>query len=361
MFQNQLSHILDLELWRLVIAGNSIGDYVWALFLFISLYFLFSVLYRLLIGKFSALADKTKTELDNALIKIIENLRPSFYVFLAFYLAVTSLTISQPVMSVLVAVMLVLVVYQAISALQVFIDILIRRSFKSKDERESRTAIDLMGKISKGVLWSLGALLILSNLGLNITSLIAGLGIGGIAVALALQNVLEDLFSSFAIYFDKPFVIGDFIIIGEKMGIVESIGIKSTRLRALQGEEIVISNRQLTTSEIQNFKKMTRRRIVFSFGVTYETELQKLQEIPSIIKNIIDSNDHAEYDRAHFQSFGDSSLRFEVVYFIKSGNYHEYMDTNQYIHFKIKEEFESQRINMAYPTQTLYVLNKTER
>jgi small-conductance mechanosensitive channel len=198
---------------------------------------------------------------------------------------------------------------------------------------------------------------IMSNLGFDVTSLVAGLGIGGIAVALALQSVLSDVFSSFSIYFDKPFQAGDFIIVGQHMGIVKHIGIKSTRIQTLQGEELIISNKELTSARVQNFKKMEKRRITFTFGVTYQTPVKKLKKIPEMVKEIVAKIELADLDRVHFRKYGDFSLNFEVVYYVKIPDYGKYMDTQQEINLALKERFEKEGIEFAYPTQTIF-LNK---
>ncbi len=173
--------------------------------------------------------------------------------------------------------------------------------------------------------------------------------------SMAAQNILADLFSSFAIYFDKPFVIGDFVIVGDKMGVVEKVGIKTTRIRALQGEEIVMPNKDLTSSHIQNFKKMRERRVVFTFGVTYETKTESLRAIPAMVRKIIESQEKTRFDRAHFSAYGESDLTFEVVYYVLSGDYNKYMDIQQAINLEIKEAFERQGIDFAYPTRTRYL------
>ena len=184
-----------------------------------------------------------------------------------------------------------------------------------------------------------------------------GMGVAGIAIAFALQNVLSDVFSAFSIYFDRPFEIGDFIIVGEYAGIVTKIGMKSTRVKLLQGEELVLSNRELTSASVRNFKKMKKRRIMFHFGVTYDIPLKKLKKIPEMVKKIIDGVELADADRVHFREYGDFSLNFEVVYYMKIGDYVRYMDTQQEINFAIKEAFEKEGIEMAFPTQTIF-LNK---
>jgi len=205
------------------------------------------------------------------------------------------------------------------------------------------------------VFWTVAILVILDNFGVKISTLIAGLGIGGVAIALATQAILKDLFSYFIIFFDRPFEIGDFIIVGDFMGVVEHIGIKTTRLSSLGGEQIVFSNTDLTDSRVRNYKRMAKRRVVFKLGVIYQTTSQQLKEIPKIIESIIKSIDDAVFDRTHFLSYGDFSLDFEIVYYVIGNDYNKYMNIQQEINFRIKEEFEKREIEFAYPTQTLFL------
>jgi len=192
----------------------------------------------------------------------------------------------------------------------------------------------------------------LDNLGINITTLIAGLGISGIAVALAIQNILGDLFASFSIVLDKPFVIGDFIIIDEYMGAVEHIGLKTTRIRSLSGEQLIFSNADLLKSRIRNYKRMFERRVVFSLGVVYQTPYEKMSKIPEIIRQAVEKNDHVRFDRAHFNAFGDYALLFETVYWIQDPDYTTYMNIQQAINLDILKQFGEVGIEFAYPTQT---------
>jgi small-conductance mechanosensitive channel len=196
---------------------------------------------------------------------------------------------------------------------------------------------------------------ILSSLGYNISALLAGLGIGGIAVAFALQTILADIFASFSIYFDKPFRVGDYIVVGNDRGTVKHIGIKTTRIKSLEGPELVISNKELTSSRIHNYKKMEKRRISFTIGIVYETPLEKVKKAKEIIENVIKDQKMAELDRVHFARFGDFSLEFEIVYYMLSTDYKDYMDTQEKINLKIKEEFEKEGIEFAYPTQKIYL------
>ena len=205
------------------------------------------------------------------------------------------------------------------------------------------------------VVWILGLVFLLDNFGYDVTTFVTGLGIGGIAVALAAQNILGDLFNYFVIFFDRPFEVGDFIIIDDKRGTVEAIGIKTSRIRSLTGEELVFANSDLSNSRIHNYKRMARRRVLFTLGVTYQTSLENLRIIPEIIQNIINSQENTEFDRAHFSKYGDFSLDIEIVYYVLSTEYNIYMDIQQSINLKIFEEFARRGIEFAYPTQTVFV------
>ncbi|MCD6311734.1 MAG: mechanosensitive ion channel family protein, partial [Elusimicrobia bacterium] len=209
----------------------------------------------------------------------------------------------------------------------------------------------------KVIVWSAALLFFLDNIGIEITSVLAGLGIGGVAIALAAQAVLGDLFSYFSIFFDRPFEVGDFVIVGEYMGTVEYIGMKTTRIRSLGGEQVIFSNSDLTNSRLKNYKRMLQRRVVFKVGVTYETPTEKLKAIPGVIKKAVEDAGNTVFDRSHFSSFGDFSLDFETVYYVKSGDYNKYMDAQQEINLTLKKEFEERMIDFAYPTQLVY-LNK---
>lgn len=205
------------------------------------------------------------------------------------------------------------------------------------------------------LLWSVIFLAVLSNLGVNITAFIASLGVGGIAVALAMQNILGDLFASLAIAVDKPFEVGDFVVVGGVAGTVQMIGLKTTRIRSLQGEEVVMSNTDLLKQTINNYRPMTERRIVFGFGVTYDTTVDQLEAIPGVVRKLIEAQPTARFDRAHFKSFGDSSLDFEVVYIVKDPAFGVYMDLQQTINLGLMREFAAMGVGFAFPTRTLHI------
>jgi small-conductance mechanosensitive channel len=215
--------------------------------------------------------------------------------------------------------------------------------------------LSIIGVVVRAVIWAVVLLLTLDNLGVDITALVAGLGIGGIAVALAVQNVLGDLLASLSIALDKPFVVGDFLIVGEFMGSVEYIGIKSTRLRSLSGEQIVMSNADLLGSRVRNYGRMQERRVVFAVGVTYETPREMVEAIPGMIREIVQAQDNIRFDRCHFAKFGPASLDYEAVYYVLSADYNQYMDTQQRINLRIFEAFALRGIEFAYPTQKIWL------
>lgn len=217
------------------------------------------------------------------------------------------------------------------------------------------TTLVAMGYIVRLAIWSLILLLALSNMGIEIDALIAGLGVGGIAVALAVQNILGDLFASLSIVLDRPFEVGDFIIVGEFLGTVENIGLKTTRVRSLSGEQIVFANNDLLQSRIRNYKRMSERRVLFTFGVIYQTSHGQLAAIPGMVQEIIEAQPQTRFDRAHFKDYGDSSLNFEIVYYMLQPDYNLYMDTQQAINLELFRRFADAGIEFAYPTRTLYV------
>lgn len=224
-----------------------------------------------------------------------------------------------------------------------------------KDDPASVSTIGALGLLARLAVWILVLLLILENAGVEIGPLIAGLGVGGIAIALAVQTVLKDLFASLSIMFDKPFVVGDFMIIGDLLGVVENIGLKTTRIRSLWGEQLIFSNNDLLESRIRNFGRMRERRVAFKIGVTYQTSREKLQKAPGMIKKAIEAQKLTRFDRAHFFEYGNFSLNFEIVYYIASPDYNIYMDIQQAINLDIHEQFEKEGIEFAYPTQTIFM------
>jgi small-conductance mechanosensitive channel len=236
----------------------------------------------------------------------------------------------------------------------------LRRERQAAMDPDAVAAIDVLGFVVHVAVWSLVLLLAMDNLGYEITALLAGLGVGGIAVALATQNILGDLFASLSIVLDKPFAVGDFLVVGDFLGSVEKVGIKTTRLRSLSGEQLVFSNNDLLSSRIRNYGRMYERRVLFTLGVTYQTPADKLKRIPAIVREAIEMQESVRFDRAHFQKYGDFALIFEIVYYVLSPDFNLYMDIHQAVNLFIYERFAEEEIEFAYPTQTLYVTSANE-
>jgi small-conductance mechanosensitive channel len=339
--------------------NNRILDYL----IFISILFagiiILRILKNIIFNRMKVWAEKTAHTLDDLLIHLIEKkVLPLFYLGV-FYLAIQSLTlIPKMEKAISIFFLLFLAIYTARFLLEVINYAFQNYWLKKEEDLSKKNVIKVILTFIKVILWSLVLVIFLDNIGVEISALIAGLGIGGIAIALAAQTILGDLFSYFIIFFDRPFKIGDFIIVGDYMGVVQHIGLKTTRVSSLGGEQLVFSNTDLTNSRVRNYKRMDRRRVVFSLGVTYQTKFQQLKEIPGIITDIINNINDAVFDRAHFFSYGDFSLIFEVVYYVVGNDYNKYMNIQQEINFKIHEEFEKRGIEFAYPTQTLFI-NKT--
>lgn len=354
----ELSNYVDPEILSYTVADNTVENYLIALVVFLVAFVVLKTFKFIIINRLKHLSKRTETDLDDIIIKSIDRIGWSFYIAVSLYVALQFLAVPDILGILLFYIIVIAGTYYAVLIVQSLIEFgtneIVRRQQK-EDKTTDTSIIELLGQIVKYSMWIVAVLLILSNLGYDISPMIAGLGVGGIAIAFALQNVLTDVFASFSIYFDKPFKKGDFIIIGSDMGTVEKIGIKSTRIRSLKGQELVVSNKELTETRVHNYKKMKKRRIAFSFGVTYETPSKKLKKIPGITKSAIDGIELAEFNRTHFKDFGDSSLNYEVVYYVLTGDYRNYMDIQQQINLSIVEKFEKEKIEMAYPTRTLYL------
>ena len=355
-----LARIPDITVTMPYLGTIDARPYVMAAVIFIGLTVFFKLLQMVVMARLRALSKKTSTDVDDVLIAAVEGVRAWAYTLIALYAALQVFELPDLADKIVTGIFIFTVVWQVIEIVVQVVDYSAHR-FLAKDEDgdgeldpNAATATDLVTLIARIILWALGALFVLANLGIEVTSLLAGWGIGGIAVAFALQGVLSDLFASFSIYFDKPFRVGDFVIIGADSGTVEKIGVKTTRLRTLQGEELVVSNAELTTARVQNFKKMEERRIVTQFGVTYETPQDKLKEIPGVVQRIFEDIEGARLDRVHFTTFGDSALMFEVVYYIESSQYVVALNHQQTFNFKLLERFSEMGVEFAYPTTVQY-------
>lgn len=352
-----IQEYLSQEFWN-----NTVQDYLLALGFILLGMGIIKIFKKSIIRKLKKITEKTDNNLDNFLLEIVENyLLPAIYISFVFW-GIQTLTISDMLAKSLSVAHKVVLTYYNVQILALFI-ITLFRSYVKKQKNGEEKVKQIGGIIIlvKVMIWAFGILLLFDNLGFNVTTIITGLGIGGIAVALAAQNILGDLFNYFVLFFDKPIEIGDFVVVDDKNGIVDKIGIKTTRIKTLSGEELVVANSDLTSSRIHNYKKMQRRRILFGVRVTYETPLIALKKIPEMLKEIVENQSPVTFDRAHFKAFGDYSLDFEVVYYIEVADYSKYMDIQQQINFAIVEQFDAMGIDIAFPTRTLYLRNENEQ
>jgi small-conductance mechanosensitive channel len=337
--------------------GNSVRTWLLAALVGIVVYAGLQTVRVLVVRHMSALAGRTATDIDDILTDALRRTKLFFLLFLSVYAASRILTLSESADHALRVIGVVVVVVQAALWGNVMINTFIRRQMarRMEDDAATATTINAIGFVTRLVFYSIIVLVGLDNLGIDITTLVAGLGIGGIAVALALQNVLGDLFASLSIVLDRPFVIGDFIIVDDLMGSVEYIGLKTTRVRSLSGEQLVFANSDLLSARVRNYKRMAERRIAFTIGVTYQTPRSSLQQIPGMIRSAVEAQELARFDRSHFKEFGDFSLNFETVYYVLQPDFNTYMDVQQAINLDIHEKFEEAGIDFAYPTQTLFL------
>lgn len=311
---------------------------------------------HIIVRKVKKWSEGTKTHFDDFLVEGTRRFVIPILYFTVIYLGLISLTLSRKVENVLRVAITIVITYFVLRIVSSVISGLLQRYIRKQEHGEEKVkqlgGIMLLINI---VIWIMGFLFLFDNMGYNITTILTGLGIGGIAIALAAQNILGDLFNYFVIFFDKPFEIGDYIVIDDKQGNVDYIGIKTTRIKSLTGEQMVIANSDLTSSRIHNYKRMVKRRISFKIGVTYYTSLELLKQIPAIIRSIIEKQEAAAFDRAHFIAYNESSLDYEIVYHVLDGDYTKYMDIQQAINLCIFEEFQHLGIEFAFPTRTLFI------
>jgi len=344
------------DIMQQTLFSNTISDYLISLSILVIGVLAVMVLKHIIIKRLKVWADKTATTLDDFLVRIIDSkMVPVFYLGV-IYLSIHTLTLGSAFTKAFDVVIAVIFTIFSVRFLVAIVNYMIESVWLKKEgDTPRKYSIKGLLPVINVIIWGIAITFLLDNLGFKISTVIAGLGIGGVAVALAAQTVLGDLFSYFAILFDQPFKIGDFIIVDDYLGTIEHVGIKTTRIRSLSGEQVIFSNTDLTNSRVRNYKRMNKRRVVFRLGVTYQTNLQQLKEIPVIISGTIKSIDLTAFDRAHFFSYGDFSLIFEVVYYVLSSDYNKYMDIQQGINLQLKEEFEKRGIEFAYPTQTLFI------
>jgi small-conductance mechanosensitive channel len=338
--------------------GNLVRYWIIALAITIGVFVALRICLRLFLAHFAKLSKRTKTDIDDLVIHTLHKTRPLILFVVSMYMGSLVLQLSDRVHAALLKILIIVLWLQigvwATAAFRYWLESYRKR--KLATDASAATVITAMGYGGQFLIWLIVLIVVLDNLGVKVTTLIAGLGVGGIAIALAVQSTLGDVLASLSIIFDKPFVIGDYLSIGELQGTVEHIGLKTTRLRSLSGEQLVFSNNDLLQSRIRNFQRMAERRVSFSIGVTYETPREKLVRIPEILRAAVEAETQARFDRSHFKAYAPSSLDFETVYYVLAPAYGTYMDVQQGINLRIHEALEKEGIEFAYPTQTVHVV-----
>ncbi len=341
--------------------GNPVSDYLWAAAVFLGTLCGFMVARRLILSRLRALAEKTVTDLDDFAVKLLGQIRAPECYLAAAYLAARYLDLPAKFDASFRVVVVVMVSYRIVTLLSSTAGFAIRRMILAEgaDVSHQQTA-STATFAAQCLIWTGAVLFVLGNLGFNVSSMIAGLGIGGIAVALAAQAVLGDLFSAVAIYLDKPFTVGDSIKVGDMSGSVEHIGIKTTRVRSVNGEMLVFPNSTLTSTRIQNFKHLSERRVLISFSVPLATPVETLRKIPVQIRAIVERTNMTRFERAHLASFRESGLEFEVVFFVNSTDYEVHMDRQQSVLLALLDALRADGVALAQPTRTLLIERETK-
>ena len=337
--------------------GATITRWQQALATLFAVYLLLTVLQRWMKSRVGKFAQRTATTWDDLLVEIISRTRWFFLVAVSLEVAALLIPANRRADAIQRAVMVVASLLQAGVWGNGIIAFFAERytRLRTGGDVASRATVYAIGYGARIALWTL---LIVSGLGffnVKIGALLAGLGIGGVAVALAAQNVLSDLFAAVAIVLDRPFVVGDAIAIEGVEGDVEQIGLKTTRIRSVNGEQIVIANNDLLKSRIRNYGRIQQRRSHFHLDIDYGTPADTVERIPGMIKEIVEKQDKARFERSHFLSFADSALRIEVVYFVTAHEYRKFADTQQAINLEILRRFAAEDIKFAFPSRTIFL------
>lgn len=347
---------MDYEFFQTVLFGNTLEQYIMFL-LTITAWFVVILILKWIIRlrKEKVLFSDPESIAYVILENIIKYIAPIFYIS-AIYTGLIVLTLNPTLKNGVELAWLIALVFFITRFLLAIISYFIENFWNKNNSGEGNvTTVVLLTTMVKVIIWVIALLILLDNMGVKISGLIAGVGIGGIAIAFASQAILGDVFNYFTIFFDKPFEIGDFIVIDEHRGHVEYIGLKTTRIKSISGEQLIFSNTDLTNSRVRNFKRMTERRVVFAFGVTYQTPVKSIKKIVELVEKIIVDLEQTRFDRAHFHKFGESSLDFEVVYYVESNEYAVYMDKQQEINIRLMEGLKKLKAEFAYPTRTVFI------
>lgn len=340
--------------------GNTSQQWLSAAILFFSILLGIWIVKAIVLVRLKAIAAKTVTNLDDLLLSVLERTKLPLFVLFSLSISLTTLNLEGRILTLakgtLVFSVIVQIALWVIYILDFYIKTAAEKNFQANDGGRA-TTVSALGFLAKVFIWAVVLLLLLDNFGVNIAALVTGLGIGGVAVALAVQNVLGDLLASLSIVLDKPFVIGDFIQVGTQLGTVEHIGLKTTRLTSATGEQLIFSNSDLLQSRIQNFRRMRERRYAFNIGIIYETSTEKLDEARKIISQTIEDAEGVRLERCYLSGFGPSSIDYEVVYWIHSRDYNVFVEKHHAISVELVYRFRKAGLEFAYPTRKIYVEN----
>jgi small-conductance mechanosensitive channel len=317
-----------------------------------------SILSRLLLPKLSKVSELTRTEIDNAVFDVLGSLNWFFYLVLSLQLSLFFFEISPFLQKRLNQILMIFLTFYATKIIVQLIDHAFSRFIDKKEEQHEqvdRSVLIILKNALQIIVWTFAIILILENLGYSISTLIGGLGIAGIVAAFGVQSLLEDVLSYISISFDKPFTVDDYIVIGDDSGTVKKIGLRSTRIQTLSGEQLIISNRELIKSRIRNYRRIKKRRDTIELKLNLDTPVDKLKKIPQGLEKIVNSVQNTEFSYVYFKKIQDDAFLFSTTYYVLSSEYDEFIQAKQTIHLKIIQYLRDEGIELAQPTQKLYI------
>ena len=345
----------SIDLLSQQVYGASVMRWLAAAATLAGVFVLLAGLRQLLIRQLGKLAARSETHIDDLAVELIRRTRLYFLLLLAVYAATRVVAIPTGAGRFLKGIAIILVLLQVGRWGNGLIGFFVQRyvRLRAANDGGARATIQAIGYGGQFVLWTLLLITALQNFGIDVTALVTGLGIGGIAIALAIQNILGDLFAALAIVLDKPFVVGDAIQVDNISGTIEHVGLKTTRIRALGGEQIIISNADLLKSRVRNYKRMEQRRAVFNLDLALDTPADKVSAVPSLVRRAIEAQPLARFDRCHWLTTEPTGIRLETVYFVLDPDYNKYADIQHAINLELLQRLRSDRIELGYVTRTM--------
>jgi small-conductance mechanosensitive channel len=336
--------------------GASATEWLIAAATLLGVYVALALLRRALVRRLGTLAARTTTDWDDLAVQIVERTRWYFILLVATYAATRVLSPPGDLARVLRALAVLIVLVQAgvwgNGIIGFGADHYARK--RGPGDVGTRTTIQAVGYAGRFVLWALLIVTALQNFGINVTALVTGLGIGGIAIALAVQNILGDLFAALAIVLDKPFIVGDSVQVDTINGTIEHVGLKTTRIRSQSGEQIVIANSELLKTRIRNFKRMEQRRVAFNLDLAFDTPPETLAKVSAMVRQVIESHPNVQFDRCHLLAIAETGLRVETVYVVLDPDFNRYADIHHAVNLELIRRFREQRIEFAAPAKSVY-------